>query len=108
MSKEVWSCNSKNTSGESCVFEVLSAATRRKFEAVIRRKLCDCSLELGSVIRKKASGERLRRKLCFVCNSKEASGENCVFDAVKAYVEASYYKSQDASGESSVFGSCLL
>ena len=60
----------------------MSAAIRRKFEAVIRRKLCVCSLEFGSVIRKKASGERLRRKLCFVCNSKEASGESCVFDVL--------------------------
>ena len=60
----------------------MSAASRRKFGAVIRRKLCVCGLEFGSVSRTKASGERLRRKLCFVCNSKEASGESCVFDVL--------------------------
>ncbi len=31
---------------------------------------------------KKASGERLRRKLCFVCNLKEALSENCVLDVL--------------------------
>ena len=72
------------------MFEVLSAVIRRKFGAVIRRKLCVCSLELGSVIRKKASGESLRRKLCFDCNSKEASGESCVFAVLSAVIRRKF------------------
>ncbi len=84
--KEVWSCNSNESSGDNCVFEVLSAAVRRKFGAVFRRKLCVCSLEFRSVSRKKVSGEHLRRKLCFVCNSKTASGVNCVFDVLSKFM----------------------
>ena len=55
-SKEAWSCNSK---------EALCLQTRVW--------ICNS---------KKVSGERLRRKLCFVCNLKDASGESCVFDAL--------------------------
>ena len=37
-SKEVWSCNSKEAAGESCVVDVLSVCNSTEASAVIRMK----------------------------------------------------------------------
>ncbi len=36
--KEVWSCDSKDTSGETCVFDVLAVCSSTEASAVIRMR----------------------------------------------------------------------
>ena len=68
ISKEVWSCNSKEASGESCVFDVLAVCNSTEASAVIRMRPY-----VKAVFWRLSN---LRFLEVWSCNSKEASGES--------------------------------